>query len=291
MSILQLNKLSKSYGRNTILRNVNLTLERGSVLGLLGVNGAGKTTLLKTALGLLKADSGEAQVFGQQAWDMSPDSKEKIGYVGQKMEFFSWMTGSQLLEYTGAFYLSWDERKVLSLAADWELDLDMKVAKMSEGQRQRLSIVLAMGHCPELIIFDEPVASLDPAARRLFIKRLIEMNLNDQTTVIFSTHITSDIERVAADVAILSKAGEIAYQGSIDELKEQVVRLHIQGNSTLNPKQVIPGVISQQCQGNNARLAVRDFRPELAEQWQRELNASIRVEPLSLEDIFLELNQ
>ena len=291
MSILQLNNLCKSYGNHSILRNVNLTLQRGSVLGLLGVNGAGKTTLLKTALGLLKADSGEALVFAEQAWDMSPESKEKIGYVGQKMEFFTWMSGMQLLEYTGAFYRKWDKRKAITLAAEWELDLNLKLVKMSEGQRQRLSIVLAMGHSPELIVLDEPVASLDPAARRLFIKQLIEMNVNEQTSVIFSTHITSDIERVAADVALLNKVGEIAYQGSIDDLKEQVVRLHIQGNAPLSPEQVIPGIISQQCQGHNARLTVRDFRADLTQNWQRALNASIRVETLSLEDIFLELNQ
>jgi ABC-2 type transport system ATP-binding protein len=160
---------------------------------------------------------------------------------------------------------------------------------MSEGQRQQTSILQALGHSPELLVLDEPVASLDPSARRAFIKELIDINLDEQTSILFSTHITSDIERAAADIAML-KAGKVIYQGGIDELKEQVVRLHVASESHLSDVSADPLVLKHQVAGNTGRLTVKGFDAKGLDVWKKQLNAKINVEPLSLEDIFLELN-
>lgn len=289
MSVLQLDKVQKSFDYNRVLNGVNLTLEKGMVLGLLGANGSGKTTLIKTALGLLKPEQGEASLFGQPSWDLSPQNKQRLGYVAQKMDCFQWMTADQLLNYVSAFYSNWDAAKVTRLMFDWDMSRKAKISSMSEGQRQRLSIILAIAHSPELVVFDEPVASLDPAARRQFIKQLIDMNADEQTSILFSTHITSDIERVAADVAFL-QAGNVTYQGPIDELKEQVVRLHIRASSDLTALINDRHVLSHQISGEQARITVKDVNQQLLSQWQQQFAASIKVETLSLEDIFLELN-
>lgn len=207
-------------------------------------------------------------MFGEPSWDLSAQSKQRLGYVSQKMDCFQWMTVEQLLGYVGAFYPNWDASKVARLLFDWDMSSKAKISQMSEGQRQRLSIILAIGHSPELVIFDEPVASLDPAARRLFIKQLIDMNADAQTTIIFSTHITSDIERVAADVAFLQN-GKLAYHGAIDELKEQVVRLHVQGSTDLQPFADKTQILSQQFNGKQGRITVKNFSVALLNQWQQ----------------------
>ena len=289
MSILRLHNMHKNFAKKHVIKGVDLSIEKGTVLGLLGANGAGKTTLIKTALGLLKADQGEATLFGESSWELSPQNKQRLGYVSQKMDCFQWMKAQQLLDYVAAFYHNWDVKKVQALMTTWEIDPKARIDKMSEGQRQRLSIVQALGHSPELVIFDEPVASLDPSARRLFIKQLIDMNADQATSIVFSTHITSDIERVAADVAFLQD-GKVRYHGGIDELKEQVVRLHIQGNTDLTPLVNNKDILNQQFSGKQGRITVQGFDSAQIAQLQHQLNASIKIETLSLEDIFLELN-
>jgi len=287
--VLSLTDVHKGYDGKPVLKGVNLTLNKGSVMGLLGANGSGKTTLLKTALGLLRADQGETTVFNEDAWNMSATSKQRLGYVAQTLDCFHWMTAQELFTYTGAFYQNWDATKVEKLANKMHFDTTQRISKMSVGQRQQTSILQALGHSPELLVLDEPVASLDPSARRAFIKQLIDINLDEQTSIIFSTHITSDIERAAADIAML-KSGKVFYQGPIDELKEQVVRLHVDSESNLADVGLDPDVLNHKINGQHGLLTVKGFDAKGLDVWQKQLNAKITVESLSLEDIFLALN-
>jgi ABC-2 type transport system ATP-binding protein len=288
-TVLSLNDVYKSFDGKPVLKGVNLTLNKGSVMGLLGENGSGKTTLLKTALGLLRADQGETLVFTDDSWNMSANSKQRLGYVAQTLDCFHWMTAQELFTYTGAFYQNWDAKKVEALANKMHFDTTQRISNMSEGQRQQTSIIQALGHSPELLVLDEPVASLDPSARRAFIKELIDINLDEQTSILFSTHITSDVERAAAEIAML-KNGKVIYQGCIDELKEQVVRLHLTSESNLPDVSLDPFVLQHKFAGHNGRLTVKGFDTKGVDIWEKELNAKITVESLSLEDIFLELN-
>lgn len=219
--VLKLDKVSKSYGDKTVLKNINLSIKKGTIMGLVGKNGSGKTTMIKGLLGLLKLDSGKASLFDSDSWDLPPEIKQKIGYVPQTLStFHTWMTVQVILDYTSAFYDNWNNRKVKQLLNDWNIDPKTKLSNLSEGEKQKVAIILAMGHEPELFIFDEPVASLDPVARRAFIKELIDLNLDSGSTMLFSTHITSDLERIAADVALL-KDNEIHYVGDLSALKEK----------------------------------------------------------------------
>jgi ABC-2 type transport system ATP-binding protein len=288
-NVLSLNDVHKSYDVTPVLKGVNLTLKKGAVMGLLGENGSGKTTLLKTALGLLKADKGKTTIFNDDAWHMSAQNKQRLGYVAQTLDSFHWMTAQELFTYTGAFYQKWDALKVEMLANKINFDTTQRISKMSIGQRQQVSILQALGHSPELLVLDEPVASLDPSARRAFIKELIDINLDQQTSIIFSTHITSDIERAAADIAML-KSGKVIYQGAIDDLKEQVVRLRLQSELTLPDVSLDPYVLNHKFEGQYGRLTVKGFDSKGLDVWKKELKAKITVESLSLEDIFLELN-
>ena len=165
-SILRIDDLHKSFGKKEVLRGVDLDLPAGTVLGLLGKNGCGKTTLIKTALGLLRPTGGSATIFGEDAWDLSAAAKARLGYVPQVVVSYPWMRLRQVIAYTAAFYPSWNHELVADMCRRWQLPLEDRVGPLSVGQIQTLGIVLALGHEPELLVLDEPVASLDPLARR-----------------------------------------------------------------------------------------------------------------------------
>jgi ABC-2 type transport system ATP-binding protein len=291
--VLSLKGISKSFGKNrVVLRGIDFSITEGAIMGLVGKNGAGKTTLIKCLLGLIKADEGEAAVFGEPSWNLSAGSKHRIGYVPQTQASFGWLTVERMLEYTGVFYSHWNNEKVNTLRMEWELDPYVKIGSLSEGERQKLAIIQAMGHEPDVYILDEPVAALDPVARRKFIKQLIDLNISENKTVLFSTHITSDLERVAADIAML-KEGKISFKGDLSTLKDRVFRLRIQAGDTLPEVLPIPNIINSSIDGNNA-VATVDWEAVTEQEIrtvEKELSAVVTVEHLNLEDIFLELNK
>jgi len=285
---IQLAGLAKSYDKAPVLDGVNLSVPPGSVLGLLGMNGAGKTTLIKCALGLIGADAGNASLLGEPAPSLSAAAKARIGYVPQEIWLYPWMRVCQLLDYTAAFYPGWNDGLVQRLLHEWELNPAARVGKLSVGTRQKLAIILALAHKPDLLILDEPAASLDPAARREFLKMVLEVAGEPGRTVLLSTHLTSDLERVADRIAIL-RDGKIAYDGELDALKESVKRLHITAHRPLTAGFAVPGAVRMQVEGNQALVCVRDASPQLVERIQRKHDASVQVEDLNLEDIFLEV--
>jgi ABC-2 type transport system ATP-binding protein len=286
---LHLDGLQKSFGQKEVLRGVDLSVEPGTVLGLLGANGSGKTTMIKCALGLLLPTAGAATVFGEPAWDLSAHAKARIGYVPQEVAGYPWMRVRQTIAYTAAFYPTWNNALVSELCARWRLPLQDRVGTLSVGQLQSLGIVLAMGHEPELLVLDEPVASLDPFARREFLRTLLGLLEDPRRTVLFSTHITSDLERVAGKVAIL-RDGRIAYFGELDRLKEQVKRLRIASRHNLPTSFAVPGALHTEVAGSLATVAVADFEIGLVESLRTTWDADVTVTDLNLEEIFVELH-
>jgi ABC-2 type transport system ATP-binding protein len=204
-----------------VLSGLDWQLLPGQVVGLLGRNGAGKTTLLETLLGLREPQAGTVKLFGQDALTLDDAMRARIGYVPQQNDLFEAFTPAQLLAYFRSFYPRWNEAKVDGLLSRWDIARDKPIRKLSGGQKQRLSIIRALAHEPDLLVLDEPVASLDPAGRRDFLRELVGEVLDRGATVVFSTHILSDLERVAFNLAFLS-SGRIALQAPLDELLDQV---------------------------------------------------------------------
>ncbi|NVJ51784.1 MAG: ABC transporter ATP-binding protein [Gammaproteobacteria bacterium] len=288
-NIIEVTQLTKSFKGQTVLNDISFAVPKGSVVGLLGSNGAGKTTLLQSIIGLHLADQGKVSICGEYVPNLSAATKQKIGYVSQESELLTWMTVQQIIDYTRSFYTRWNANLVNFLINDWALNSSQKIHKLSTGQRQKLSIILAIAPEPDLLILDEPVASLDPISRRKFIKTLLELNTNDAQTVVFSTHITSDLERIAAEVLLL-KDGSIYFHGDIDELKEKVAKVHIVANQKLPNQLNIPGVINLIKTEHQASVTVENINDVNIDQLSEQLDANIRIEPLSLDDIFVELH-
>jgi ABC-2 type transport system ATP-binding protein len=287
--VLHVNHLQKSFGAKEVLAGIDLAIEPGTVLGLLGANGSGKTTLIKCALGLLRPTAGRVCVFGENSWDLSASAKARLGYVPQEVVSYPWMRVRQVIAYTAAFYPKWNRAFVQDLCLRWHLPLEDRVGSLSTGQLQTVGIVLALGHEPELLVLDEPVASLDPAARRQFLRTLLEALEDRPQTILFSTHITSDLERVAQRVAILGD-GKIRFHGELDDLKDRVKRLRITSRHDLPASFAVPGALRCEVAGTHATVSVADFDERLVAQMRETWDADVAVNDLNLEEIFVEMH-
>ncbi|VXB45853.1 ABC transporter ATP-binding protein [Massilia sp. 9I] len=220
--IIQMRGVAKHFGSAIVLNSLDWEIRQGQVVGLLGRNGAGKSTLMECLLGLRETDAGSVRLFGEDVSALSDATRARMGYVPQKSNLFEWMTPVQMLDYFKAMYPRWNTVKVEALLERWGFNallLNKPIGRLSGGEQQRLSIIRALAHDPELLVLDEPASSLDPAGRRSFLAELVDGVIERGTTVLFSTHILTDLERVALDVAFL-KDGRIALQGQLDDLLE-----------------------------------------------------------------------
>lgn len=214
----------KSYQQRQILNDVNLEIEPGMVVGLLGKNGAGKTTLLRSALGLLTPEQGNVYVFGEKSDQLSAQSKAKIGYVAQQTFGYEGFKIADALALHRSFYPDWDCELENKWLKRFDLDPSAAINNLSIGQRQTLALIMAMAYRPQLLILDEPVASLDPIARREFMGDLFDLALDSNSGILFSSHITSDIERVASHIALI-KDGELLIMDELDLIRDTVRKI------------------------------------------------------------------
>ena len=289
--VLRIDGLRKVFPpQKEVLAGVNLAVEPGTVLGLLGQNGSGKSTLIKCALGLFRPTSGTATLLGDDSWNLSAEVKSRLGYVPQEVVSYPWMRVRQAIAYTAAFYPTWNLPLVNALCLRWRLPMEDRVGPLSVGQLQTLGIILALGHEPEVLILDEPVASLDPSARREFLRTLLEIVDDADRTVIFSTHITSDLERVATRIALL-KDGRIAFHGELDELKDRVKRLRIVAPTDFPNNFTVPGALRCELDGPLATVTLDNFHEQLADDLRTTWHADVAVEDLNLEEIFVALHE
>ena len=287
--VISVHQLKKAFGSKEVLRGVDLTIPAGAVVGLVGTNGSGKSTLIKCLLGLLRKTSGSISLFDEDPWDLSAAAKSRLGYVPQIVRLYPWMKVKHVVAYTSAFYDTWDSEWADTLLDRWELPLEHRIAPLSPGQLQKLALVLALAYRPELLILDEPVASLDPVARREFLRSLLELCQHEQHTILFSTHITSDLERVASHLALL-KEGRIVLFDELDAVKDRVKRLRITAPSDLPPQFSVRGALRSEVSGNRALVAVASLDESLIDELKNQWHADVAVEDLNLEEIFLELH-
>ncbi|HEY2251631.1 MAG TPA: ABC transporter ATP-binding protein [Planctomycetaceae bacterium] len=288
--VIQTDGLGKSFGDRQVLDRLDLCIPRGTVVGLLGTNGSGKSTLIKCLLGLLRLSAGSSLVFGDDSWSLSAATKARLGYVPQDVRLYPWMTAPQVIAYTAAFYRHWDRALTDDLVRRWRVPTNQRIGPFSPGELQKLGLILALGHRPELLVLDEPVASLDPAARRDFLKSLLEVTQDMQHTVLFSTHITSDLERVASHVALLQD-GRIALFEDLDSVKDRIKRLRIRAAHDLPPTFAVAGALHMEVAGATALVSTTQASTAMLDELRARWQADVSVEDLNLEDIFLELNQ
>ena len=214
--LIQCRGLCKSYGRKNALQGVDLQVDRGRIVGLLGPNGSGKTTLIKIFCGLLQPTSGEVLIDGQP---IGVHSKSVISYLPDRMYFADWMAATDLFDLFHDFYTDFDRQKAIAMCESLGVEPRDKMKTMSKGTKEKVQLVLVMARKAQLYLLDEPIAGVDPAARD-FILNTILTNYNEEGTVLISTHLISDIERVLDEVIFL-KAGQVMLHNSVDNIREQ----------------------------------------------------------------------
>ncbi|MEX1232162.1 MAG: ABC transporter ATP-binding protein [Planctomycetaceae bacterium] len=281
--------LWKNFGSTQVLRGITLDIPAGTVVGLLGANGAGKSTLIKCLVGLLRPTMGKSELLGDDSLHLSAEVKERLGYVPQDIRLYSWMTVEQIIQYTSAYYPKWDQKLVEKLITNWDIPRTHRIGPLSPGQLQKLGLLLAMGPRPDLLILDEPVAALDPLARREFLRSLLEFAQEESKTILFSTHITSDLERVASHVVML-KSGEVNLYEELDALKDRVKRVRIVAEGDFPPSFEIPNAVQIEVTGKLAIATVVGADDALVSLLKQKWTATVSVEDLNLEEIFVELN-
>jgi len=284
--IVQMRKVSKRFGKIQALDKVDLEIKRGEIIGLLGANGAGKSTLLRCIIGLYLAEEGECVTFETDAGELSPKELGRIGYVHQEGELLGWMTTKQLIRYVSAYYENWNHELEEQYIEDFDISLKDRVGSLSPGQRQKLAILLAIGFEPELLILDEPASALDPIARGQFLDLLLEIIQDENRTIIISSHILSDVEKVI-DHTLIMRKGSVLRDCSFDSLREEFVRFTLTCLDGPLPTELpFENVISCQKSEGRAVMTVQNYSQEMLEAEAKALNCKIEIRPLSLEEIY-----
>lgn len=216
MELLKIKNLSKSYGNKKVLQNINLTINQGKIIGLLGKNGSGKTTLIKLINDLLTKDSGEILVNGNP---IGVSSKSIISYLPERTYLDKEMTTEEVAKYFKDFYKDFDDKKAYKLLKDLGLDINQKLSKMSKGMQEKVQLVLVMSRNAKLYILDEPLGGVDPATRDYILDTILS-NFNEGASLIISTHLIMDIEKIIDEVIFINN-GQIALVSDTDDLREK----------------------------------------------------------------------
>jgi ABC-2 type transport system ATP-binding protein len=218
-AVVRVRGLTRRFGAKVALDNVSLTVPRGGVFGLVGANGAGKTTLIKHVLGLLRAEAGAVRVFGRDPVADPVGVLSRVGYLSEENDLPGWMRVEELLRYTRAFYPSWDDAYAVELRRAFELDPAAKLKHLSKGQRARAGLLIALAYRPELLVLDEPSSGLDPVVRRDIMEAIVRAIADEGRTVLFSSHLLHEVERVADRVAMIDR-GRVVFDSALDDVKE-----------------------------------------------------------------------
>ena len=216
MDLVKFINVNKQFGNKKILKDINLTIPKGRIIGLLGKNGTGKTTLIKLINDLLTPTSGEILVNGKR---VGVESKKIISYLPERTYLDKSMTVDQVIAYFKDFYKDFSETKARKLLKDLDLDTTQKLSKMSKGMQEKVQLVLVMSRKADLYILDEPLGGVDPATRDYILDTILN-NFNEDASVIISTHLIADIERILDEVIFIDK-GKIILQSDADELRKK----------------------------------------------------------------------
>ena len=215
-SILEIKGLKKSF-KDFSLKGIDITLEKGYIMGFIGPNGAGKTTTIKLIMNLMKKDGGVIKVFGLDNVKHELDIKQKIGFVYDENNYYEELTISEMKRIVASFYKTWDDNAFNKYIGEFKLPLNKRIKNLSKGMKMKFSLAVALSHDADLLIMDEPTSGLDPLVRRELLEILSQIIQDENKAVFFSTHITSDLEKIA-DYVTLINDGEIILSLEKDEL-------------------------------------------------------------------------
>lgn len=285
--VIETRKLTKYYGSKCVVDGLDLRVPRGSVYGFLGRNGTGKSTTIRMLLGLVHPTRGSAAVLGEDSADLSPEARRRIAYLAEGHPIYRWMSVRDAVLFTRAFYPQWNQTLLDQILDHFELSPRQKIRRLSNGQRAQVSLALAVASDPELLILDDPTIGLDTVVRRDFLESLIQIIQRQGRTILFSSHILSDVERVADRIGILVD-GVLRVDCPTEHFKQAVRKVVLEFAAEPPAFPPCKGLVSSRAVGTDLELVLVDYSQEhqqLAESLQPR---AIELVELNLEEAFIE---
>jgi ABC-2 type transport system ATP-binding protein len=278
--------LTRTFGPKTALKDLSLRIPEGQVFGLVGANGAGKTTLLKHLLGLLKAQSGEVRVFGLDPVAEPQRVLGRIGFLSEDRDLPGWMRVDELMRYCQPFYPKWDAAFAEQLRKDFQLDPGAKIRHLSRGELAKAGLLTALAHRPDLLVLDEPSSGLDPIVRREMLEAIVRTVADEGRTVVFSSHLLDEIERVSDEIAMMA-SGRLVLNDRLDRILESHHRLTLRFDKVPSTPPRLTGALSISGTGPEWTVLCNGGRDKLVTEAGQQGARVMAEAPASLDEIFL----
>lgn len=284
-NVVEVENLSRRFGKTQALDDVSLTIEPGLVYGLVGANGQGKTTLIRHLMGLLRAQSGSVRVFGLDPVRNPVEVLQRIGYLSEERELPGWMRIGELMRYTAAYHPNWQQNYANELLTTFGLDTSKKVKELSKGMRAQVGLIAAVAHKPDLLLLDEPSTGLDAIVRKDILNAIIRTVADDGRTALFSSHLLDEVE-LMSDYVLMIDQGKLVLHGSLDHIREQHHSLSVRFETEVDELPEPMGVISSERLGSTWKLVCSD-PDQVTEQLEAGGGKVTAVRSASLQEIFV----
>lgn len=283
-SVIQIRGLTRYYGSKCVVNQLNLEIPRGVVFGLLGRNGAGKTTTIRMLLGLVEPTRGEATILDQDCRKLTPETRARIGYLAEGHHVYGWMSVRECGRFQSAFYQKWNEDLFFAIIKHFRLDEKAIAGGLSRGQRAGLCLALTLAPEPELLVLDDPALGLDPVARRSLLESMIFVTRGEGRSILFSSHLLSDVERVADRIAVMDH-GSLKAECTVDEFRSRVRQFVLKFPGEPPPLPEFPGLLhSFRTEGE---ITASFANANGIEEDLRRITPDVEETPLGLEDAFI----
>jgi ABC-2 type transport system ATP-binding protein len=287
---IELSNVSRAFGKKAVVEDLSFRVAPGTTCGFIGLNGAGKTTTIRMIVGLLAPSTGEIRTAGFAMPREVAQAKCRIGYVPDRPTVYPWMTGSEAIDFCRAMYGSrWDDAWVAQLTRSLRIDLNTRVKHLSKGTAAKLSLLLAVGHRPSVLVLDEPTSGFDVLARDEFLEGILTVNTppdRPPPTLLFSSHALNDVQRLVDTVAILHE-GRLLLHEPIEALLGRTKRIRSVLDETRATTSAPPGTLRESRVGREWIVTVSDFSPEQVEFIRgRNSVAKVDVQDLTLDEVF-----
>jgi ABC-2 type transport system ATP-binding protein len=280
-------RLTKYYGHRRVVDNLNLSIPKGTVYGFLGRNGAGKSTTIKMLVGMVHPDSGSAHILGDDCERLAPQTRARVAYMAEGHPLYAGMTIRQIVDFTRPFYDNWNSELLEQVLDHFGLSRKARLGKLSRGQQAQVSLALAIAPDPELLILDDPTLGLDTIVRRDFLESMIGIIQRRGRTILFSSHILGDVERVADRIGIMVD-GVLRVDCPVEMFKTQVRKVLIEFGRQPPAFPGCEGLVSAQVVGTRLELVLVGLRREQQAAIESLGPLSVEVVELNLEDAFIE---
>jgi ABC-2 type transport system ATP-binding protein len=287
--VLETEALTKYYGSSLAVDHLDLQIPRGCICGFVGRNGAGKTTAIKLMLGLLEPTAGSSKLLGCDSMALTPAVRQRIGYVTEGHRLFRWMTIGGLEKFQRAFFpKQWDDKFFADMIKYFELPGKKKIKHLSNGQRAQVSLALALAPNPELLIMDDPTLGLDAAIRRQFLEGMIELIMRQGRTVLFSSHILGDVERVSDRIVVIDK-GVLRANCSLEQFQKAIKKAVLSFTDSVPDEVNIDGLLHCKRSERGLELTLVGTDDEKIAELAKSAGAdNCRIVTMNLEDQFIE---